>query len=62
LVYQPTKQTSLYASYGTSFLPITIGRKADGSFLDPETGQQYEVGVKQSMFGEKPVPPCPGSG
>jgi iron complex outermembrane receptor protein len=53
LVYQPTRQTSLYASYSTSFLPIASGRKSDGSFLDPETGVQYEVGVKQTMFDGK---------
>lgn len=53
LVYQPTASSSLYASYSTSFLPVTSGRTADGSFLDPEEGEQVEVGAKQDLLGGK---------
>jgi iron complex outermembrane recepter protein len=53
LVYQPTTATSLYASYSTSFLPITSGRQANGAFLDPEEGEQFEVGAKQELLGGK---------
>lgn len=34
-----------YFSYSTSFLPTT-GTDANGNPFDPETGRQYEVGVK----------------
>ncbi len=53
VVYQPTATSSLYASYSTSFLPVTSGRQADGSFLDPEEGGQFEVGAKQDFLGGK---------
>jgi len=51
LIYQPTLTTSLYASYSTSFNPITSGVMKDGSFLDPEEGEQVEVGAKQEFWG-----------
>lgn len=47
LVFQPDTATSLYASYGESFLSVTSGRTRDGSDLEPETGQQLEVGIKR---------------
>jgi len=50
LVYQPARATSLYASYSTSFLPIAGGRTFNGSFLEPEKGEQFETGVKQEFF------------
>lgn len=50
LVYQPTRATSLYASFSTSFFPISGGRTASGKFLDPEKGDQFEVGVKQEFL------------
>ncbi len=53
VVYQATSTSTLYASYSTSFSPITSGRKADGSFLDPEEGQQFEVGLKQEFLSGK---------
>jgi len=51
LVYQPQRTTSVYASYSTSFKPITGGIMKDGSFLDPEEGEQFEVGAKQEFLG-----------
>lgn len=50
LVWQPAAPTSLYASYSTSFSPITSGVKADGSLLKPEEGEQFEVGAKQDFL------------
>jgi len=47
LVYQPDSFTSLYASYGESFLSIISGRTASGEDLKPEGGRQFEVGVKR---------------
>lgn len=51
VVYQPHPATSLYASYGESFVPVTSGRTATGDFLDPEGGEQIEVGAKQELLG-----------
>jgi iron complex outermembrane recepter protein len=50
LVYQPTKEISLYASYSRSFSPNIFGIARDGSFLKPEQGTQYEVGVRGEFF------------
>lgn len=48
LVYQPIEPISLYASYGRSFNPNS-GIRAEGSFLEPERGTQYEVGIKADL-------------
>lgn len=45
LVYQPIVPLSLYASFSQSFQPQG-GVTAEGTPFDPETGTQYEVGVK----------------
>lgn len=46
IVYQPIEPLSLYASYSRSFAPNLFGIAADGSFLEPERGTQYEVGLR----------------
>ena len=43
--------TGIYASYGKSFLPVTSGRTTTGDFLDPENGEQFEIGLKQQLLG-----------
>jgi iron complex outermembrane recepter protein len=48
VVYQPIQPISLYASYSRSFRPNSRTR-ADGSFLEPERGTQYEVGLKADL-------------
>jgi len=50
LVYQPSEQISLYASYSQSFNPDIFSISADGSPLEPTTGSQYEVGIKGEFF------------
>lgn len=45
LVYQPTTAISIYGSYTQSFQPQE-GQLIDLSPLEPETGDQYEAGVK----------------
>lgn len=45
LVYQPTDELSLYASFSQSFLPV-VGRSATNTPFVPQRGTQYEVGVK----------------
>lgn len=52
LVYQPTNWVALYASYSTSFTPQSdIDRS--GSTLDPEEGEQYEVGAKFDLIPDR---------
>lgn len=65
LVYKPTANTSVYASYATSSTPPTIsggdqnGAPSNGSgnlngdVLDPEDTESYEIGAKASLFGER---------
>lgn len=65
LVYKPTANTSVYASYSTSSTPPTIsggdqnGAPSNGSgnlsgdVLDPEESESYEVGAKANLFGER---------
>jgi iron complex outermembrane receptor protein len=45
LLYQFDNGIAPYASYATSFDPVT-GLKFDGSRFQPRRGKQYEVGVK----------------
>ncbi|MET3526897.1 TonB-dependent receptor [Phenylobacterium koreense] len=64
LVYKPTPNGSLYASYGTSSTPPTIAggdQNTTGAgsgnlsnvLLDPEEIASAEVGVKWAFFGER---------
>ncbi|VXB00353.1 TonB-dependent siderophore receptor [Brevundimonas sp. G8] len=60
VVYKPTRQTSVYASYSTSSTPPTISG-GDGNssatpaqaVLDPEDTTSYEVGAKASLFRDQ---------
>jgi iron complex outermembrane recepter protein len=45
LMYQFANGASPYISYTESFLPA-LGRSASGQNFDPETGQQFELGLK----------------
>ncbi|MEO0489753.1 MAG: TonB-dependent siderophore receptor, partial [Cyanobacteria bacterium J06659_2] len=45
IVYQPVDPISLYASYSQSFVPNS-GTTFDGNSLQPERGEQFEVGVR----------------
>lgn len=49
LVFQPTKDLSLFASYSNSFSPNT-GTTVDLKTLDPSIIDQYEVGVKKDFW------------
>lgn len=65
LVYKPTSNTSVYASYATSSTPPTIsaGDQNGGSgmgsgnliteLLDPEQTTSYEIGAKASLFRDQ---------
>ena len=52
LVWQPVEATSLYASYGRTFLPV-IGHAASSAVFDAEQGEQFEVGIKQDLIKNK---------
>jgi iron complex outermembrane receptor protein len=49
LVYQPVKNTSLFASYATSFTPNS-GTTVDGNAIEASIIDQYEVGVKKDFW------------
>ncbi|BAY91141.1 MULTISPECIES: TonB-dependent siderophore receptor [unclassified Tolypothrix] len=53
LVYQPTENLSLYASYTRAFKPNEFAIAVGGRPLEPETATQYEVGVKGEFFNGK---------
>lgn len=48
IVYQPIEPISLYANFARSFQP-NFGVGADGEFLEPERGTQYEIGVRAEL-------------
>jgi iron complex outermembrane recepter protein len=52
VVYQPIEPISLYASYSESFTP-TDDTAEDGSLLEPETGEGFEVGVKSEIIPKR---------
>lgn len=52
IVYQPTKSTSLFTSYSSSFTPNT-GVTVTGEALEPSIIDQYEIGVKNEFLKGK---------
>ncbi|MEM9245843.1 MAG: TonB-dependent siderophore receptor, partial [Cyanobacteria bacterium P01_F01_bin.153] len=52
VVYQPSDNISLYASYSRSFIP-NLARTVEGDFLEPEEGEQFEVGAKAELLDDK---------
>lgn len=54
LVYKPFEDTSLYASWANSFIPTTFGgRSRTGATFEPERGEQFEIGAKQSFLNNR---------
>jgi iron complex outermembrane receptor protein len=49
LVFQSTKEISLFASYANSFMPNS-GTTVDGEALKPSIIDQYEIGVKKDFW------------
>jgi outer membrane receptor for ferric coprogen and ferric-rhodotorulic acid len=52
LVYDLNTQVSAYASYTSIFNPQNY-EDADGSLLDPEDGENYELGLKTEWFNKR---------
>ncbi|MEM9266960.1 MAG: TonB-dependent siderophore receptor [Cyanobacteria bacterium P01_F01_bin.13] len=50
VVYQPVEPLSLYASYSRSFRPNTASTTASGDVLEPEEGEQFEVGARAELL------------
>ena len=53
LLYQAPIGVSPYFTYSESFFPSGTINPDTGTPFDPETGQQYEVGIKSQPFGPK---------
>ncbi|RUT07368.1 ferrichrome-iron receptor [Dulcicalothrix desertica PCC 7102] len=53
IVYQPGNSTSIYASWSNSFNPQFFGRSRTGEVFIPETGEQFEIGIKQELFDKR---------
>lgn len=49
IVYQPSEDLSLFASYSQSFNPNVDEVAADGNPLEPERGEGFEVGIKAEL-------------
>lgn len=52
LVWQPVPVTSLYFSYGRSFVP-NIGHSTTTAVFSAEEGEQFEVGIKQDLVRDR---------
>ena len=53
LVYDVTREISLYASYTDMFTPQGNLRDENDKLLDPVTGSSYEAGIKGAFYGGK---------
>ena len=54
LLYKLDKDSSIYGSYSESFDNTNLtSRSFDGTPFSPQTGEQYELGVKANLFGGK---------
>ncbi|MEH2071689.1 MAG: TonB-dependent siderophore receptor [Nostoc sp.] len=52
VVYQPTKEISLFANYSRSFNPVS-GTAKNGDAFVPERGTGYEVGIKGDFLNNR---------
>ncbi|WP_075090099.1 TonB-dependent siderophore receptor [Verrucomicrobium spinosum] len=52
LVWQPVDATSLYFSYGKSYIP-NINHSSSNTIYDAEKGEQFEVGIKQDLIKDR---------
>ncbi|MEM9511008.1 MAG: TonB-dependent receptor, partial [Cyanobacteria bacterium P01_E01_bin.35] len=49
IVYQPINELSLYGNFTQSFTPNFFGFSSTGEPFDPQTGTQFEFGVKADI-------------
>ncbi len=59
LMFHPNPDSTIYATYSQSFMPkspVDSNRDAnDGMERSPETGNLYELGYKQEIFGNRAI-------
>ncbi|MBW4478455.1 MAG: TonB-dependent siderophore receptor [Tolypothrix brevis GSE-NOS-MK-07-07A] len=53
IIYQPSDATSLYFNWSNGFSPQFQARSRTDEEFEPQTSQQFEVGVKQSFLDNK---------
>lgn len=51
VVFMPTENLSLYASYGEAFAPQSTLVVGQGQNREPESSEQVELGLKRTLFG-----------
>jgi iron complex outermembrane receptor protein len=52
ILYQPWKQLGIYGNWTTSF-SANNAPAANGTTFDPQTGEQFEAGVKTQLFDDR---------
>ncbi len=52
ILYQPIKELSVYGNWTTSF-GANNGISATGGTFEPQIGEQFEAGIKTSLFDER---------
>ena len=52
LIFQPSKNHSIFATYSNSF-DINTGQDETGKALEPSIVDQYEIGIKNKLFTDK---------
>lgn len=55
IVYDLTEQLSVYASYADTFRVQANNYTAQGDTLDPAVGANYELGIKQELWGGQAI-------
>ncbi|MGG6294873.1 TonB-dependent siderophore receptor [Leptolyngbya sp. AN02str] len=54
LVYQPSEDSSIYFNWANAFSPTIFGgRTRTGEAFEPERGEQFEVGFRQELLGDR---------
>lgn len=53
IVYQPIEPLSLYASYSQAFTPNVFSTTVDGSVLEPEISEQFEIGIRGEFLDDR---------
>ena len=52
ILYQPIKELGVYGNWTTSF-SANNAPAADGTTFDPQTGEQFEAGIKTQLFNDR---------
>ncbi len=56
VLYELTEQNAVYFSASQSFVPqLSFAVDQDGNLLEPETGEQFEIGLKSNFLNERVI-------